>query len=86
MIIPSASIGDSSIVDRLIPLWRDALQTTEIAVDDDFFELGGNSIIAVRLVPLIRDAFGVEPHISVIFDHPTPRELAAALIALGATG
>lgn len=80
---PAAS--PMSIVDCLIDLWRNALRTQDITVDDDFFELGGNSLIAVRLVPLIRDALGVEPHISVIFDHPTPRQLAEALKSLGAT-
>jgi phthiocerol/phenolphthiocerol synthesis type-I polyketide synthase E len=79
--------GTQLIADHLTRLWCDALRRPEvdITVDDDFFELGGNSIIAIRLVPLIRDIFGVEPHISVIFDHPTPRQLATALAALGAT-
>lgn len=71
------------VVDRVVDLWRHALRIEDITADDDFFELGGNSIVAVRMVPLIKDAFGVEPNISVIFDHPTPRELAAALEAFG---
>lgn len=75
--------GAMAVVDRVIHIWTEALRTEDIRADDDFFELGGNSIIAVRLIPLIKQAFGVEPNISVILDHPTPRELAAALKALG---
>lgn len=69
----------ASTVDRLIDMWQTVLHTDDIVSDDDFFELGGNSIIAVRMLPLIKEAFGVEPDMTVVFDHPTPRELASAL-------
>jgi len=66
-------------------MWRQALGVDEIGAHDDFFDLGGSSITAIRLIPLIHQRFGVEPSITVIFEHPTPAELAAALATLGAT-
>jgi phthiocerol/phenolphthiocerol synthesis type-I polyketide synthase E len=80
----SADNEPVSAAERLVALWRDALHTDDVGVDDDFFELGGNSIVAVRLVPLIKESFGVEPHIGMIFDHPTPREFASVLLTLRA--
>jgi acyl carrier protein len=71
-------------MDRLVELWKQALRTEDVTPDDDFFELGGNSIAAVKLVPVLKQHFGVEPHISAIFDHATPRRLAVALTAMGA--
>ena len=44
----------------LADLWCELLEQTRVGLDDDFFELGGNSILAMRTVSRIRDAFGVE--------------------------
>jgi acyl carrier protein len=66
-------------VDVIVGLWRVVLRTGDVTAEDDFFDLGGNSIIAIRLLPLIKAHLGVEATISMILDHPTPRELADAL-------
>jgi len=63
----------------VVHLWSSALGLDEIGPDDDFFELGGTSVTAVRLLPLIDERFGVESDVVLIFDHPTPRELATEL-------
>jgi acyl carrier protein len=63
----------------VIDLWQKALGVDNIASDDDFFDLGGNSITAIRMLPLISDAFGVEVDAMFIFDNPTPEEFMAAL-------
>jgi acyl carrier protein len=68
-------------IDAMIGLWRQVLRTDDITEEDDFFDLGGNSILAVRLLPLIKEHFGVEGTISLILDYPTPRELVDVLSA-----
>ena len=73
-----------AIADDLIDLWKRILHTDDITIDDDFFDAGGNSLSAVRLLPAIEERFGVEPHISLVFDHPTPRQMATALATIGA--
>ena len=55
------------------------LGVTEIELDDDFFELGGNSMTAVELMSRIRETFGVELNIGLLFDAPTLRQLTALL-------
>ncbi len=48
---------------------------------DDFFDLGGHSLLTVRLVGLLRDSAGAAVSVRQIYDHPTPAALAAALDA-----
>ncbi|MFJ9847172.1 phosphopantetheine-binding protein [Kitasatospora sp. NPDC101155] len=69
---------------EITALWAEALGLDSVAGDEDFFDLGGTSITAIRLLPEITERFGVEPTIGVIFDHPTAREMAAVLADLGA--
>jgi len=50
-----------------------------VSVEDDFFELGGHSLQVIKLVARIRKLLQVEVAAGVVFDHPTPAALAAAL-------
>ena len=74
----------SDIAMSLAQIWQRTLRVEYVDIDDDFFDLGGNSIAAIRLIPLISQQFSVEPDVTVVFDHPTPRTLAEALLELGA--
>jgi acyl carrier protein len=83
----SGTAGDeelSVLANSLVDLWKRLLRTDDVALDDDFFELGGNSLSAIRLLPMLEEHFGVEPQISLVFDHPTPRRMAEALATIGA--
>ncbi|MET8803386.1 phosphopantetheine-binding protein [Streptomyces sp. NPDC004546] len=57
--------------------WQETLGIEEISVDDGFFELGGDSIVAARLVGRIRKETGAELSMTVIFDNVTLRQLIA---------
>ncbi len=85
---PAAENGDTAVAangrretveDQLRLLWRQVLGIDEFDLDDDFFELGGNSLTAVEVMSRIRDTFGVELNIGLLFDAPTLRQLAALL-------
>ena len=53
-----------------------------IPLDESFFDLGGHSILATRLIFEIRKTFVVEAPLGLIFDHPTITGLATAVDAL----
>lgn len=49
--------------------------------DDSFFEIGGNSLVAVRLIGMVDDELGVRLSLPELIASPTPRELARSLAA-----
>ncbi len=52
-------------------LWSELLHVDGIGLDDDFFDLGGDSMTAVALVTRLRAAFGCDPGLAVLFERPT---------------
>ena len=57
-------------------LFHSVLGIKEIGVDDNFFDLGGHSLLGVKLVNGIQEAFGTEIGIGELFGMPTVRSLA----------
>ena len=69
-------------VDReLARMWGDLLGIGTIGVTDDFFELGGNSLLAIRALSRIRDRYEVEISVSEFFVHPTIAAVARGIEA-----
>jgi len=65
---------------KLVQIWENLLQVNPISVHDNFFDLGGNSLIAVRLMAKIQREFQQELPIAVLFQKTTPEQLAAELL------
>nr|UXE44649.1 linear gramicidin synthase subunit B [uncultured bacterium] len=63
----------------LLAMWQDVLGATRVGVTDRFFDLGGHSLMATRLVARIRERLGVDVPLRAIFDDPTIEKLAAAI-------
>jgi acyl transferase domain-containing protein/acyl carrier protein len=77
-----ATPGEDSVTAGLRRLWADALGISDISEDDDFFELGGNSMNAVQLAAQVSDHFGIELGAGSLFDAATLRALAAEIRAV----
>ena len=67
---------------RLREIWATVLKVETVEDDDDFFDLGGQSLLATRLIARITDAFAVQLQLSELFERPTVAELAEAVDAL----
>lgn len=64
---------------RIARLWSDILNIDEIGTQDDYFDLGGDSLMATNLFLEIEQAFGLHLATSEILEHPTVAKLAALL-------
>jgi acyl carrier protein len=66
--------------EQLADIWTQVLgHTTPIGIHDNFFDLGGNSLLGLRLVALIQEQFDIELPVRTIFDMPTVASLATAV-------
>ena len=55
------------------------LHLEKVGVNDNFFLLGGNSLLGAQVIAHVRDAFGVELSLLSLFNHPTALELSAEI-------
>jgi len=77
-------VKPESIVEiELAAMWSKLLGIAEVGVLDDFFELGGNSLVAVRFFARVKKEFGISLPLSTLFQAPTIRPLAQALLDQG---
>ncbi|MFT7523209.1 MAG: thioesterase domain-containing protein/acyl carrier protein, partial [Candidatus Paceibacteria bacterium] len=56
---------------NLAGFWQELLGVEKVGIDDNFFDLGGHSLIAVRLFAMVKKAYRVDFPISVLFEAPT---------------
>ena len=63
----------------LVGFWQELLGVGQVGVEDSFFDLGGHSLIAVRLFAMIRKTWAVDFPISILFEAPTIAACAALI-------
>ena len=63
----------------LAELWRGGLGVDRVGAFDDFFDLGGNSLVGAVLINRLQEALGEIVHVVVMFDCPTVASLAGYL-------
>jgi amino acid adenylation domain-containing protein len=71
--------AESPIQETLASIWREVLMVDRVGIDDDFFSLGGHSMLAVRMVARVRDALDLELPLVRVFEQPTIRKLAGSI-------
>lgn len=66
----------------LAAIWCDLLKRDAVGVDDDFFDLGGDSMSGIGLLIQIKSTFGVDLELAGLFDHLRLSTLAMAIDSL----
>jgi acyl carrier protein len=69
----------SPFEETLAGFWRELLRLEHVGPDASFFDHGGHSLLAARLIARVRDEFQVEMPIRSLFEHPTIAEFALAI-------
>jgi hypothetical protein len=75
--------ADARLIQALTDAWSEVLAGTPVAPDDDFFALGGHSLLVGRVALRCRAELGLDIPFAWFFEHPTARTLAAAVAAAG---
>ncbi|WP_316168809.1 MULTISPECIES: non-ribosomal peptide synthetase [unclassified Bradyrhizobium] len=57
-------------------IWADLLQREAVGCNDNFFDIGGHSLLGMRVMSRMRTAFGIEVPLQALFEMPTVRDLA----------
>ncbi|MBD9628171.1 amino acid adenylation domain-containing protein [Ensifer sp. ENS06] len=63
-------------------LWQEVLQQPVATTDANYFELGGDSLNAMRILLKIEETLGLRPPLALVFTHATVGEFAAGLLEL----
>jgi acyl carrier protein len=70
---------DDSMENVILEVFRRILKNPDITPESEFFEHGGDSLMAIDALTQISESAGVDLDMAAIFIYPTPRELSAAL-------
>lgn len=75
----SVEAPQSPIEEHLTVVLSDLLSVPRVGSEDNFFTLGGHSLMGAQLIAKIRESFGVELSLRTLFDEPTPRGMSAEI-------
>jgi acyl carrier protein len=75
----NAALPSESVEATLASWWQELLGVEQVGMDDDFFALGGHSLIGVRLFAKIKKTYQVDLELAVLFEARTVRQLANAI-------
>jgi acyl carrier protein len=67
------------IEEQLANIWSSVLRQDRVGIHNNFFELGGNSLLATQIISRLRQAFTVKLPLCTLFEYPTVAELAERL-------
>ncbi|HTN92143.1 MAG TPA: amino acid adenylation domain-containing protein [Sorangium sp.] len=79
---PAAVAGDG-LESAIAQIWAEVLKRLQVGHDDNFFDLGGDSLLLVSMARHIRERFGRDVSLINLFEHPTVSQQAAYLRTLG---
>lgn len=77
--LPPAAAPADALEAQLVSIWQRLLNVQGVGAEDDFFTLGGNSLLVVRLLEAVEQAFGYRLPTALVLQHPTVRTIAGVI-------
>ncbi len=72
----------NSTEEQLTQIWAAVLDVPQVGIYDDFFELGGNSLLAIQMISRIQKTFKAEMPLQVLFEATTVASLTERLVKM----
>ncbi|MBM4297516.1 MAG: non-ribosomal peptide synthetase, partial [Deltaproteobacteria bacterium] len=64
---------------KLAEIWAEILKVDRVGIDDNFFDIGGHSLLAIQVISRTREIFSVDVGVAQLFEAPTVGALAQAI-------
>ena len=69
-------LPENNTEEKVRDIWKEILNIDQVSVNENFFDLGGNSLKIIHLGNLLKDSFGNEIPVMKLFEHATVRSMA----------
>jgi acyl-coenzyme A synthetase/AMP-(fatty) acid ligase/acyl carrier protein len=66
---------------QLAEIWAEVLSVDRVGIQDDFFDLGGHSLAAAKIIARVIQGFQLELPVTALFDSPTVTDMATVIVA-----
>jgi acyl carrier protein len=70
----------NDIESNLADIWKETLSVEEIGIHDNFFEVGGDSLLATQLISRLSETFNIDLSLRGLFQSPTIANLALIIV------
>jgi acyl carrier protein len=70
----------TAVEEMLCGIWSEVLKLPEVGIYDEFFDLGGHSLLGTQVVTRVQEDFGVEISLRTFFDSRTVAQLSEVVI------
>jgi acyl carrier protein len=74
-----ATLPQTGLEPRVAEILANLLKVKRVEINDNFFLLGGHSLLGIQVIGRIRDTFGVELPLYRLFEAPTVAELSSEI-------
>jgi hypothetical protein len=78
--LPTPFVAARNETERIIAeIWQEIFGIEQVGIHDKYFDLGGTSLLAIQLINRLRNAFGQEVAVNIVFECPTIAEMAEVI-------
>jgi fengycin family lipopeptide synthetase D len=75
----SRYLPTDTVEKRLADVWKEVLNISKIGIDDNFFEIGGHSLKAIKLMHRVKNEFSKDIPVHALFEYTTVRSMAGLI-------